>query len=43
MKAEKNGNLAGAQTLYREAATSLLGMAELEKGETQKQRMAHAR
>ena len=40
--AERKGNLEGARKLYRQAARDLCDMAELESGETRKQRTLHA-
>ncbi len=41
-EAEGLGNIEGARRLYRSAALSLCRMAELESGETKKQRILHA-
>ena len=41
-EAERRGNIEGARQLYREAALYLCKMAELESGETRKQRIYHA-
>ena len=40
--AERKGNLEGARKLYRQAAMALCKMAELETGETKRQRIMHA-
>ncbi len=40
--AEEKGNIEGARKLYRQAALALCEMANLESGETRKQRVAHA-
>lgn len=40
--AEQKGNIEGARKLYRQAALALCEMANLESGETKKQRVAHA-
>ena len=41
--AERRGNIEGARKLYRQAAWDLCDMAELESGETRRQRILHAR
>lgn len=41
-EAQRRGNIDGARQLYREAALYLCKMAELESGETRKQRIYHA-
>ena len=41
-EAQRRGNIEGARQLYREAALYLCKMAELESGETRKQRIYHA-
>ena len=41
-EAERRGNIEGARQLYRQAALDLCNMAELESGETRKQRIYHA-
>ncbi len=40
--AEQKGNFEGARKLYRQAALALCEMANMESGETRKQRVAHA-